>query len=65
MEQNDLLSRTIHLERWIQEEEKKQPGASTWFEFDFRKKYPEFDRWKKKEEDRTDKPDSGSKSNIA
>lgn len=53
------------IERWVQEQEKKEPGALTWFTFDFRKKYPEFDRWEKREENSSNKSTSGSKSNIA
>lgn len=38
------------IEKWVTETEKKEPGALSWFKFDFRKKYPEFDKWEKREE---------------
>jgi hypothetical protein len=44
---------------------KKQPGAVTWFEFRFPEKYPEFDRWEKREENSSIKPDLADKNNIA
>lgn len=49
---------------WIQEQEKKEPGALAWFKYDFRKKYPEFDRWEKREEGDSVESDAAAKSNI-
>lgn len=53
------------IERWIQEQEKREPGALAWFTYDFRKKYPEFDRWEKREEGDSAESNAASKRNIA
>ncbi|MBU0484824.1 MAG: helix-turn-helix domain containing protein [Proteobacteria bacterium] len=53
------------IEKWIKEEEKNNPGATAWFSFDFRKKYPEFDRWEKREEDNLPDNISAQKKHIA
>lgn len=50
---------------WIQELEKKEPGALAWFTYDFKKKYPDFDRWEKREEGNSDKHTAGIKNNTA
>jgi hypothetical protein len=39
------------IEEWIKQVEEKEPGALAWFTYDFRKKYPEFDKWEKRGED--------------
>jgi pyruvate-formate lyase-activating enzyme len=51
--------------KWIKEQERKEPGALAWFTYDFRKKYPEFDRWEKREEDSSADHNAGIKSNTA
>jgi hypothetical protein len=39
------------IEEWIKQAEEKEPGALIWFTYDFRKKYPEFDKWEKRGKD--------------
>lgn len=53
------------IQNWIQEQERREPGALAWFTYDFRKKYPEFSRWEKREEGDSAKSDTAAKSNIA
>lgn len=50
---------------WIQEQERREPGALAWFTYDFRKKYPEFSRWEKREEGDSVESDTGIKENTA
>lgn len=51
--------------QWIEGQEKSEPGALAWFTYDFRKKYPEFDRWEKREKGDSAEHNAGIKSNTA
>lgn len=53
------------ISKWIQEQERKEPGALAWFKYDFRKKYSDFDRWEKREQGDSAESDKGIKENIA
>lgn len=53
------------IREWIQEQERREPGALAWFKYDFRKKYPEFDRWEKREEGSSAESYTAARSNIA
>jgi len=45
---------------WIQDRARNEPGFWLWSSYDFRKKYPEFERWEKREEGGLAESDRGS-----
>ena len=39
---SELIS---EIEKWILDTEKDNPGALTWFDMEFKRKFPEFEEW--------------------
>jgi len=51
--------------KWLLETEKKEPGTMAWFQIEFKRSFPEFEKWQKREQGYLAERDTAVKSSIA
>jgi len=62
---NDDLEVLKPVKKWLLETEKKEPGTITWFQIEFKRNFPEFERWQKREQNYIAERDTAVESSIA